>query len=270
MKVDIHRQVSKGSTDMTATLNRSRVLAALIALPLAASLAAPASAQGFWEGAWAGVHLGRASSNHDFGGGATYTGGPGWFPLSPGDVVGEVDWPGQNVRGGLAGVQVGYNVTVMPSLLAGVQADLSFANITYENTIGIAAPLFSTSFTMEPRRFLTLAARLGFVPREDVHLYGLVGWSRASFRSDLETTILGTALPSDEDRFTMTGLTVGGGIETRVGTRTSVGLEYRYTNLGRHSFIDQDFGGLLGTSYNAEIGFDARVHSVRMALNYRF
>lgn len=254
---------------MSKHSNTSSLCSTLWALPFAALLAAPAAAQGFWEGPWIGAHVGMGSANHDFGGGVTYTGGPGWFPLTPGDVLAGVDWPEENARGGIAGLQVGYGFALTSNLIAGVQADLSFSRISYENGINLA-PLFSSDFTMEPRRLLTLSARLGYLPTEDVQVYGLFGWSRASYRTNLETTVLGTTLPSDGESVSLSGMTFGGGVETRVGARTSIGIEYRFSNLGRHSFIDEDFSGIFGDSYNAEFGFDSRVHSVRLVLNYRF
>lgn len=251
-------------------MTRNAIRPFLMALPVVALCAAPVAAQSFWEGAWVGGHLGIGTSNHDFGGDVTYLSGPGWFPLTPGDTLGGVDWPGESARGNLAGLQVGYGFLLTPRVVGGVQADVSFSNISYENSFDVAAPLFGTVFTMEPRTIVTLSGRLGFLATDDVQIYGLLGWSRANYRANLETTVLGTTLPSDDDGFNLNGLTLGGGMETRIGANTSVGIEYRYSNLGRHSFIDEDFSGLLGTSYNAEFGFDTRVHSVRLNLNYRF
>ena len=72
---------------------------------------------------------------------------------------------------------------------------------------------------------------------------------------------------SDSYSFNLNGISLGIGMETRIGTNTSLGIEYRYTSLGRYSFFDGVIGG---SGESAEVGFDTDVQTLRMTLNYRF
>lgn len=217
----------------------------------------------FWEGPWVGVHLGMGSTNYDMSG-SIYDGT---------GTLGELNLPDLGGEGPLYGFQAGYGFRISPTLIGGIQIDASLSDITNDTylyvaggAIGAGSPEIEATYELRPRTMYGVSARLGFLPTPDTQVYGLVGYGRASFRGSLELTLDGTPAASGAYDFDRNGLVLGVGIETRIGESTSLGLEYRYADYGRHSFVDT----AIGPGTMAEFGFDTTVQSVRMVLNYRF
>ncbi|MEL6735167.1 MAG: outer membrane beta-barrel protein, partial [Pseudomonadota bacterium] len=93
----------------------------------------------------------------------------------------------------------------------------------------------------------------------DTLVYGLAGYTWQNYSGGLTVNDDGGAqVLGGSYEFDTGGLTVGAGIENRIGNNMSVKLEYRYTD-----FDDVDIiPGFLGT--------DTVSHTVRLGLNYKF
>lgn len=97
----------------------------------------------------------------------------------------------------------------------------------YDRQFGrVVVGVEATAANVFDRADLGVGARLGFVPDEDVLIYGRVGYANLNQR----------ALP------TLEGVAVGGGIEANVVGPFYAKAEYRYTdfvnsNAGRHAAL---------------------------------
>ncbi len=213
-----------------------------------------------WDGFYAGGSLGFGSSNYDIS--ATYT-DPGAAP----PAFASINLPDLGGQGPLFAAQVGYNFMVSPMMVAGVQLDGTITGISNDTSIVLGAPpVLGASYTLRPRTMITLAGRAGFLPSPDTLLYGLLGYTRGSFRGQLDVSAppLGTVSQYD---FSLNGATVGIGIETRVGRNATVGLEYRYTHFRRYSFYN---GPAFTPTDNLEVGFNTDVQTIRASYNIHF
>lgn len=233
--------------------------------PVPVLIAAPVAAPSFWEGPWIGLHLGMGSTNYDLGGSVTDGGG---------NTLGSLNLPDLGGQGPLVGLQVGYGFLLGPQIVAGVQLDYSYSSISNDSSLFIAAdalgggsPEIDATYSLAPRSMYGVSARLGYLPSDNTQIYGLVGYTRANFRGDLNLDLDGLTMFNDSYSFNLNGIALGIGMETRIGTNTSLGLEYRYTSLGRYSFFDDE---IFGGPETAEVGFDTDVQTLRLTLNYHF
>jgi outer membrane immunogenic protein len=259
----------------TQVTRLATVLAMTVIAPMHALADGPASADPvivtppvveedrFWEGPWVGAHIGMGSTNYDISG-SVYNGS---------GTLGEVNLPDLGGQGPLFGIQAGYGFRISPTLIGGIQLDASMTDITNDtylyiagDAIGPGSPEIAATYELQPRTMYGLSARLGYLTSPDTQVYGLVGYGQANFRGTLDLEVDGTSTFGGQYDFNGNGMILGVGIETRIGRSTSLGIEYRYSDFGRHSFFDEPIIG--GTM--AEVGFDMSVQSVRMVLNYRF
>lgn len=215
-----------------------------------------APADNFWEGPWVGLSLGMGSTNYDLSGSVEAG------PLSAG-----LNLPDLGGTGALLGIQAGYNFRLSDRMIAGVVIDATMSNITNDTSafLSIGPNELAFNYDLAPERMYTIAGRLGYLPTPDTQVYGLLGYTRADYVADLSLAITPGPTFTDSYSFDMDGVTVGVGIETRVTETMSIGLEYRYTDLGRFSFIDDTFGPLA-----VEAGFDAVIQTVRASVNFHF
>lgn len=129
-------------------------------------------------------------------------------------------------------------------MVAGVEADIGFANIKGVNVAG--------GTTADVSWLASLRARLGF----DGGIYSAYGTVGVAF-AGMQASVAGF-VPST-DKATLTGIAAGVGLEAMLTDSLAGRLEYIY-----YSFDDSDF--IIGTGAQA----DLRLHTVRGALVYKF
>jgi outer membrane immunogenic protein len=199
-------------------------------MPRKASVAATAISYN-WSGFYAGI-------NGGFGTGETSAG------LLTNNFFGNHD-----LAGGLFGGQIGFNYQ-WSHLVLGIEADLDWANLNGSETF--------IGFTEEAKvkSLGTLRGRFGYA-WDRVMVYGTGGfaWGRVSDSCDL------CAVATETN--TLTGYTVGAGVEYGITQSLSAKAEYLYVHLDpKNYFIDQGcFGGC---------GMGANVSLFRLGLNWRF
>lgn len=216
-----------------------------------------ANDESFWTGPWMGVHVSSGGVNYDING-FYYEGENGV----------EANLPDLGGQGAGFGIQAGYGFAIAPSFIAGLQVDASQSTVKNETSLFITdigqAQNVDFNYSLSQRNSYNVTARLGYLASPSTQLYALAGFGKATFEGQL-SLLQGGNGPTEEYEFDGMGKVLGAGIETRIGPKTSIGIEYRYSDLGRYSFIDESQNG-----ENINVGFDMSAQSVRAVLNYRF
>ena len=207
-----------------------------------------------WGGLYGGASLGYGSTNYN-----------PTLDINVGMINLGLQMPDLGGRGALGGLQLGYNFMLSDNMVAGIQLDgvMTGINNTTAFNVGVGPFGVNAEYNLAPRSMITLAGRLGFLPTPDTMVYGLLGYTHANYRGALNVSV--TPVPGtivDESyTFNRNGVAVGLGIETRIGSNTTLGLEYRYNHMQRYSFIEGP---------PVDLGFDPSVQTVRAVLNYHF
>ena len=218
---------------------------------VAAGLALPASAAdpGYrWAGLYVGAHLGASWGDYKV------TGDDGAF-----DEAG-VETISLDPRSFIGGLQIGYNF-VSGGLVFGVEADVSFANGT-DSFVVVPSP--DNFATVKLGTHGTLTGRLGLASGQFMpYLKGGLAW--AHLRATAGDLIDGTTNPDLTDQTsldkTLTGWTIGGGVEWALSSNWSAKAEYTYMD-----FRSVNTGNLDGDAFK----HDLEVHSIKIGLNYKF
>ncbi|MBN9311220.1 outer membrane protein [Devosia sp.] len=178
------------------------------------------TAGGNWDGAFIGAFAGY-----------------GWGTLAD-DAI-STNYEGE---GWQLGVTAGYNFTVSAALVAGIVADVAWADINGGDTAGVS---YNTDWTGSIRGRLGIDAG-AFLP------YVTAG---VAFANNTVTDAVG---PS-EDTQLHTGWTAGAGVEFAVADNVSLDLQYRYSDYGTKTY---NVGG--GT----DLGLTS--HAITAGVNFRF
>lgn len=264
----------------------SSVPAADVAAPFfKAPIAAPVSS---WTGYYIGLNGGYAWQDRPV---ALSMNDPA--AINGISLVGSLSIP-HEIDGGFAGFQAGYNWQFAPRWLAGIETDFQFGNLEGNPSL----PLITSgggipgvvNFSEGVEWFGTLRGRLGFMPVENMLLYGTGGLAygrvkhTADFRTDLAVDALfatysfscaggGNVCFAGNSSQIQFGWTLGGGAEWTLWKNITFKSEYLYVNLGHGSVtmnaVALAFGGLVSSSMTLDTG-DTDFHILRAGLNARF
>lgn len=201
----------------------------------------------------------------------------------------------------------GYNWQVSPNWLVGVEGDWGWANRTttfagaaypsigfLTNVGGVFTPQNGgDSFSLKSSWDASLRARLGFLVRPDILLYGTGGpaWLHVESTSVCSHGNTGSGLTcatvaplgqlftplNITDETTKLGWTLGGGIEAMLGSNWIARAEYRYASFGTISNIDNRVTTpsgttLFGAPVASSVAYDLRLatQTVVFGLSYKF
>lgn len=233
---------------------------------------APAPQVNSWTGVYLGVNAG-AGMGFD-GTSIAGTDANGQLATATGLVPGDLR---SNPRGFAGGGQIGANWQVS-SFVLGIEADAQYSRISGEAVQNItAAPLglpigVATSSSQELQAFGTLRGRLGFLPWQNVMLYGTGGGAVGHIKGTSSVALTApapfAATATDAWSDTKFGWTAGGGIEAALVQGWSVKAEYLYLDFGKRN------GTMAAVVAGAPVSFataqDERYHIVRVGLNKAF
>jgi outer membrane immunogenic protein len=249
-----------------------------------------------WTGFYAGVDVGYAWKDPT----VTYTPND---PVSLAFLTGGVGGPIAPIsftdKGAFGGGQLGYNWQLNRSWLLGVETDFNGSSITGQGTASslflsgnvdhpAVSPLISAEQEIE--WFGTVRARAGWLPTNDLLLYGTGGFAygKVGENVSLQTN---NSITRDIGGFSAvcvanspcylgsssriaTGWTAGAGVEYRVpGTNASFKLEYLYVNLGAGNTVTAVAQGVdagtTASSFGAHYS-SIDFNTVKLGLNWHF
>jgi outer membrane immunogenic protein len=221
-----------------------------------------------WTGPWAAVTLGSGRSTYDISGSAQAIGFPNPIPLDPGLGLGypgpgiSLDLPDFGGKGGVAGIEVGYDKRFGDKLVLGVQLGHATSAIDTDAALnlGFFLPLDLT-YTYRASSTTSLLGRIGYLVNDKSMIFALAGLTRAQFEGDLSTgggggTSYGLSLE---------GVTLGAGIETKLTDKVSLRLDYRVTQFQDHELFDGFIGPIA-----AEANLESSMQTVNAAVVMHF
>jgi outer membrane immunogenic protein len=192
-----------------------------------------------WTGPYLGVAGGASSA-------VTRT------TASFGNANASVDGGGQNLLGSVYG---GFDYQVADQAVIGIMGDASWSNP--QSTMSLSGGGATASVTVSPSMSWSVLGRAGFLPTPSTLIYAAAGYTAET----VGTTAIasgggGTALFQSND--TLSGWTVGPGVETVLFGGWSTKLEYRYSQYETRALL----GG--GTTIQPS------TQAVRVGFAYKF
>jgi outer membrane immunogenic protein len=226
-------------------------------MPVKALMKAPAIFS--WTGCYIGAHAGYGWGRKDFT-------DPLGFSFQPVGATVE-----NNTRGFLGGGQLGCNYQFAQNWVAGVEGDVSWADIKADTTIidpFFAFKNFTETFDIKTNWLATGTGRLGYAwDHWLLYAKGGVAWAHDKYDLKFPPFVPGspaTDFAATETRF---GWTIGGGLEWAFQDNWSAKVEFDYFDFGTRTvnLIDPTPAG--GT-IPADI--KQRIEVVKFGINYRF
>ena len=167
----------------------------------------------------------------------------------------------------IGGGQIGYNWQFSPNWLLGIEGDISYAD---HNTGGVIIPLGIDHIDGSARLRTqgAIRGRLGWTSNAWL-LYAVGGVAFGQTDTTLSLVRDGVGADSRTNSDTRVGWTVGAGVEYMMAPNWIVGVEYRYTDLGRASVTVP--AGVFPAAHGDAFGSaDYRTNDVRARVNYKF
>lgn len=214
-----------------------------------------------WTGGYIGVHAGY-----------------GWGKTNDVNNAGS---PEKKMKGGLGGIQAGYNYQFDNNVVLGAEADLSFGSIKknwVEATDGTDTFAYNSSYYTQDKigTHGTVRARLGYAADRFLP-YVTGGLAIGETKHTLGCTgvkpIAAGACQTQAQKFensassTSVGYSVGGGLEYAVTNNWTLKAEYLYSNFGKKNVTisDPNF-----PSAKSDRRFKTDLSEVRVGVNYKF
>ena len=223
----------------------------------------PAASAASWAGPYAGLYAGYGWGTADST--APFDPGPGFFYNFGGDRY------SFSADGFFGGAAAGYNWQ-RGTLVTGIEGELGYLGLSGSRVDpnGIAAGFPDTTTSVKSELFGALTARLGVATGNVlVYVKGGVALLKAKARSEdpciAPPAGCGTETLVMTGSNTMTGWTLGAGVEWHIAPRWSMKAEFAWFDFGNVGTSGVSSGG---DPYSQTVDITAR--SARIGLNYRF
>jgi outer membrane immunogenic protein len=240
-------------------------------------LKAPATIASSWTGFYGGLGLGGRWAENDWRTSDVLA--PFGFTQTAGDH-GAMDSVAARIS-----TFAGYNWQFAPAWIVGVEGDIGWANnnkttTPLPGTIGnslvpVAAVTNPPGGTVKESWDASVRARLGTLILPDTLLFGTAGiaWQRAQLSAFCTAFAPGSnfcTINEGNPSFsaTMSGWTLGGGVERRIAGHWIARAEYRYADYG--TFNQAFFSGGSGFSDRFTAHVAVRTHTANVGLAYQF
>jgi outer membrane immunogenic protein len=170
-------------------------------------------------------------------------------------------------KGSSAALLAGYNWRFADTLILGFEGSYKAVNAddrTYQVEVatgGDCEPGSDCTFVTDVEQTLSLLGRMGYLLNSDTFAYVVLGFTRADIaRSIHDGWDQQSTLHND---VTQKGETYGFGIEFLRWVNLGLRLDYRYSDLGRHTYVTPAFEGVIEKQ-------DYRQSEVSVGLNFHF
>lgn len=235
--------------------------------------AAPARAASPFDGAWAGISLGKGYSSL----GVTAGIGPQEGTDAPfvDDLI-SLAYPDSGASGRTLGVEAGYGRSFGNGWYWGAQLDHMATDLDAKANVKltIVNPIVGQNpyppsveadfgYNVNISSMTSAMGRIGYQLNDHSMIYGLGGITAARGNASLE----GLSATRSGSSFTAAAFTIGMGIETLVGEKTALKLEYRSTDFGDQSIESVDSQSI---PLNFHATASTRADTIRLVLVHRF
>jgi len=196
--------------------------------------------------------------------------GGGWDRFTTGEVAPAIPYGSNEGSSVVGGGQTGCDYQFAPQWVVGIQGQAEFGTINSSNAIA-AFPGITAQFSV--KNIETLTGRVGYLITPSVLAYakGGAAWAAAS-GAGVAPALGGIA--GETANFTMTGYTVGSGLEWMFAPGWSVFGEYNYINFGTRNVNFLSTGLLPGFGAAGTVAdFNAiklTTQTVNAGVNYKF
>lgn len=231
-----------------------------------------------WSGFYTGVQAGwmRNKVKHGQQTEASFNGGVNGLPMY---TEGPYDQFKANDDLFSGGLYMGYNFQLNQNLLFGLEADINLFNSDESHT-EFYEPIFSSNVPLtenlqnfslseeklKAKRSAALRARLGYT-NDRFLVYAAAGLATARIKYNYSYDGFFTDYrETSTDEHSLTGYTVGGGVEYALSKHLLLRSEYRFTDYGSKDF---DFTGHF-LEEPATFKADYKTHELRFGLAYKF
>jgi outer membrane immunogenic protein len=187
-----------------------------------------------WTGFYVGGALGAGEVVHDLS-----------TPL-----FGGLDFNGIGGEGVFGELSVGYDHD-FGNFVAGIMVDGNVSGISTDIDVAPAGTVASVKADYG----FDVLGRIGMKVNPSTLAYVLGGYSWGHFKAEADPVLLG----GGSYDWSSSGFSVGGGLETAVASRTTLGIEYRYSQFQSEDF---DSGGAFEVKPSS--------HTVRVGMKYKF
>jgi outer membrane immunogenic protein len=166
-------------------------------------------------------------------------------------------------NGFLGGIQGGYNWQIGPSVVIGVEADISWTDIK-----GSSPCIVVFSCNTDHGWVATVAGRLGMTyDRALFYVKGGVAWADTDYSATLN--IPGVVAVNLSNSDTRIGALFGTGIEYAFTPNWTAKVEYNYIDFGSDSYnFPLNIANIVTVNFGTNI--NERMHLVKAGLNYKF
>ena len=215
----------------------------------------------FGTGAWFGIGIGRGSAAYDL---QTKLYNPddstNYFNNSFPDLGGD---------GYLLTLESGYDWKFLEKYVLGVSLDLTKNNIVTNGALRVddfgSNSAVSLDYQLAPSAQMTASMRFGYLINDSTLVYGLIGAAKTKFEADYRF-IVGEDISSSTYIANVSGRTLGLGFETAISPKTSLKLEYRYSDFGIYNLQKSVINEV--SAYDASLPVSTQ--AIRLVLAYRF
>ncbi|MCX5520167.1 porin family protein [Kaistia defluvii] len=194
-----------------------------------------------------------------------YIGAHGGYAWSDVSNAGINAYGGLKPDGWFGGGQAGYNYQFANQFVLGIEADVSFGDQKDSLSAVIGDPLenaVTLDYATKIDTFGTVRARAGYAfDRFLPYVTGGLAWANAELDFHNQIIADGNVAVdlSASDKQTLTGWTIGAGLEYAITNNVTAKVEYLYADLGSKDFD-------LGTPVSTDI----TMQTVKIGLNYKF
>ncbi len=210
-----------------------------------------------WTGPYIGINAGYISSYSDY----TFNG----------DVAGQPfnDFGSATSGGAIGGIQAGYNWSVAPNFLLGIEADINFSDVKNTASLSRDRPIngFSTlSVDSTVKNLGTIRGRVGYTVDDILffasggYAYGSVDLNVNAGSSTGQTSLIGSG------NQIVSGWAAGAGVEYRVSKALALRAEYLYMDFGKTSLYSKN--GTPTRPLTVQLSDQQHVNIFRIGLNY--
>lgn len=164
----------------------------------------------------------------------------------------DLDLDGISANGVGGGLYVGYDYALTNSVFFGVEANANYSGASA--SVSLDDGTDSISGKVRARESFGASARLGFMLADSTGLYAKGGWQSTKFKLSYDDGV-----DAFTEKDTQDALVYGAGLETRIGTQTSIRVEYLIEDYGSAGLNrDLDTNGIRVDNNKLSLGISWR------------